>query len=442
MVKINPMQFKSFHLTNAWHEDSGGIRTFYRALLQAANRRQQWLRLVVPSAETRPEDVGKFGRIYHVKARRAPLNPRYRLLDPVTYLMPGAQIKAILEQERPDLVEISDKYTLNYLGGLLRVWRGRRSPWRPTVVGLSCERMDDNVTAYLPARRFGRHFARWYMKWLYFPLFDHHIANSRHTAAELAEASRGHMRRRGVWLGPMGVDYELFSSLARDENLRREWESACGAGPGATLLLYAGRLDREKNCELLIETIRVLQDDGDYRLIVAGSGGQQEVLRREAAAKAPGRVHFAGQLADRSKLASLYHCADVFLHPNPREPFGIAPLEAMAAGLPLVAPPSGGLLTYANEQNAWLAPPEPEAFAAAVRTLMQNPRERQRRVEAARRTAAAYSWTKATDLYLDLYAELHALAQGARAAPGIPPLFYSTPGDAWGREIPPGNGHG
>lgn len=442
MVEINPMQFKSLHFTNAWHEDSGGIRTFYRALLQAANRRQQWLRLVVPSARTWSEDIGAFGRIYHVKARRAPFNTRYRVLDPTSYLAPGSQIKAILEEERPDLVEISDKYTLNYLGGLLRVWRGRRSPRRPTVVGLSCERMDDNVMAYLPPTRIGRHFARWYMKWLYFPLFDHHIANSRHTAAELAEAGRGHIRRRGVWLGPMGVDYELFSSGQRDENCRRAWESACGAGAGATLLLYAGRLDREKNCGLLIDTIEALQRHGDYRLIIAGSGEQEETLRRDAAAKAPGRVHFAGQFGDRSKLASLYHCADAFVHPNPREPFGIAPLEAMAAGLPLVAPPSGGLLTYANEQNAWLAPPEPEAFAAAVRTLMQNPPERQRRIEAARRTAASYSWTKATDLYLDLYAELHALTQGACAAPAIPPLFYSTPGDAWGREIHHGNGHG
>lgn len=440
MVEIVRMQFKSIHFTNAWHECSGGIRRFYYALLQAAERRRQWLRLVVPSDRTWSEDAGAFGRIYHVRARRAPFNPRYRLLDPVTYLTPGSDIKAILERERPDLVEISDKYTLNYLGGLLRLREGKKSPWRPTVVGLSCERMDDNVMAYLPARRFGRRFARWYMKWMYFPLFDHHIANSPHTAAELAEAGRGHIRRRGVWLGPMGVDYELFSSGAREENSRREWESVCGAGPGATLLLYAGRLDREKNLGLLIETIQLLQHDGDYWLIVAGSGGQEEALRRDAAAKAPGRVHFAGQISDRSKLASLYRCADVFVHPNPREPFGIAPLEAMAAGLPLVAPRSGGLLAYANEENAWLAPPEPAAFAAAVRALIRNPAERQRRIEAARRTAASHSWAKATDLYLDLYAELHALTQGASSAPAIPPLFYSTPGDVWGREIRIGNG--
>jgi len=435
------MQFKSLHLTNAWHEGSGGIRTFYRVLLQAAERRRQWLRLVVPSERTWCEEVGAFGRIYHVRARRALFNSRYRLLDPVTYLLPGSQVQAILERERPDLVEINDKYTLNYLGGLLRVWRGRRLSWHPTVIGLSCERMDDNVTAYLSTSRMVRRLTRWYMKWMYFPLFDHHIANSCYTAEELEEARRGHIRRRGVWLGPMGVDYELFSSGPRDEQSRREWERACGAGPGAVLLLYAGRLDREKNCGLLIETIRELQTHGDYRLIVAGSGGQEETLRRDAAAKAPGRVYFAGQIGDRNKLVSLYLCADAFVHPNPREPFGIAPLEAMAAGLPLVAPRSGGLLAYANEENAWLAPPEPAAFASAVRAIARNPAERQRKTEAARRTAASFSWTAITDFYLDLYAELHALTQGARSDPAIPPLFYSTPGDAWGREIRNGNGH-
>jgi hypothetical protein len=52
----------------------------------------------------------------------------------------------------------------------------------------------------------GRWFARQYMKWLYFPQFDHHIAVSEYTAEELGIASRGHKVQRGVWLGPMGVD--------------------------------------------------------------------------------------------------------------------------------------------------------------------------------------------------------------------------------------------
>ncbi len=64
---------------------------------------------------------------------------------------------------------------------------------------------------------------------------------------------------------------------------------------------------------------------------------------------------FYGHVGARETLARLYASCDVFVHPNPREPFGIGPLEAMASGVPLVAPAAGGLLSYANDTNAWLA---------------------------------------------------------------------------------------
>ena len=65
--------------------------------------------------------------------------------------------------------------------------------------------------------------------------------------------------------------------------------------------------------------------------------------------------------------------ADAFIHPNPREPFGIAPLEAMASGLPLVAPSSGGVMSYATEESAWLAPPDPENYARRIQEIFAHP---------------------------------------------------------------------
>ncbi len=68
----------------------------------------------------------------------------------------------------------------------------------------------------------------------------------------------------------------------------------------------------------------------------------------------------------RDRLATLFANVDAFLHPNPREPFGIAPLEAMAAGTPLVAPNSGGVTAYAHAGNAWLSEPTGEGFARSI----------------------------------------------------------------------------
>src|SRR5271166_1120966 len=155
------------HFTNSWHENSGGIATFYRALIAEANRRRQHIRLVVPAAEDGMEEVGEYGRIYLIQSPPALLNPEYRTIYPSKFLLPGSKLQQILIAERPDLVEISDKYTLHYLGALLRQGLLEEVEFRPVVVGLSQERMDDNFRAYLKDVPFAQKFCSLYMKWLY-----------------------------------------------------------------------------------------------------------------------------------------------------------------------------------------------------------------------------------------------------------------------------------
>jgi alpha-1,6-mannosyltransferase len=110
----------------------------------------------------------------------------------------------------------------------------------------------------------------------------------------------------------------------------------------------------------------------DYRLLIAGDGPERGRLETELERTAPRRAHFLGHVSDREQLADLFAAADVFLHPNPREPFGIAPLEAMASGLPLVAPREGGVLSFANQANAWLANPNGDDFARAMKERSAN----------------------------------------------------------------------
>jgi len=137
----------------------------------------------------------------------------------------------------------------------------------------------------------------------------------------------------------------------------------------------------------------------------------EESLRAAFSERAPGAALFVGQ-CDSDKLAELYAASDAFVHPNAHEPFGIAPLEAMAAGLPLIAPASGGVLTYANRRNAWLAEPTtPEAFVTAIRTAFLDREEREEKLEQARRTTQEFGWTQVTARYFQLYDRLHARFQ-------------------------------
>jgi glycosyltransferase involved in cell wall biosynthesis len=129
----------------------------------------------------------------------------------------------------------------------------------------------------------------------------------------------------------------------------------CG-GRDPVDLLYAGRLSPEKNVRILPGVVAALADyPRQIHLVIAGGGPYRPRLESEAAAVAPGRVYVLGHL-DREPLWRLLHACDIFIHPNPREPFGLGPLEAMAANIPVVAPDSGGLRTYASEENAWLGP--------------------------------------------------------------------------------------
>jgi glycosyltransferase involved in cell wall biosynthesis len=80
--------------------------------MQRANHRQRTMRLAVPAESDGREDVGPNSRIYFVKARPAPVfDRRYRLMMPTSYLRSDGAIRNILEEERPDLVEICDKYS-------------------------------------------------------------------------------------------------------------------------------------------------------------------------------------------------------------------------------------------------------------------------------------------------------------------------------------------
>jgi alpha-1,6-mannosyltransferase len=426
---------KSLHLTNSWHANSGGIATFYKSLMEAANRRGHSMILVIPGEKDEIENVGACGRIYRVPSITAPVNRAYRLIRPFSYLGRGTRLRQIVQAEQPDLVEVCDKYTLNYFAGMLRSRMMGDVSCHPVMVGLSCERMDDNVRAYLGWNRLAPGLVRFYMKWLYFSLFDHHIANSHYTAEELRPASCGHPIRRGVWIRPMGVNCDELSPSLKSLSCRHALLERANASEDTVLLLYVGRLVPEKNLQLLTNTLTELhrQPGPDWRMIVVGDGIGREQFLAEGERRTPDRIVWLGHLRNRSELARVYANCDVFVHPNPREPFGIAPLEAMASGLPLVAPDHGGVLSYANSSNAWIVPPTPQGFARAIRELISDDVRRRQRIENALLTAQLFRWENVANSFLDLYEDL--VQSNSGEATKFYPDFVSTAPDGKSSKI-------
>jgi glycosyltransferase involved in cell wall biosynthesis len=109
-----------------------------------------------------------------------------------------------------------------------------------------------------------------------------------------------------------------------------------------------------------------------------------------------------GQL-DRTSLARLYSNADVFIHPNPREPFGNVGLEALASGAACVFPNSGGVLTYADHSNSWVVKPDAEGFYMGIKEAVDDEQLRRSKTENAIETAARNSEDAAIDRLVGTY---------------------------------------
>ena len=402
---------KTLHLTNAWHGQSGGIRTFYTAMLTVANRLQRPMRVVVPGEHDEVTAIGAFGRLYTIAAPRVPfVDRRYRVLLPHHFLARDGALRRILRDEQPDVLEVCDKYALPFFAG----WIRRHLPddlCRPTIVGLSCERADHSLQAMGPGGRALSIAARCYIGSIYLPQCDYHLANSAYTAAELMRAQRP-AHRREVLRIPMGLDVAAFGPRHRSESWREAWRARLRLPAGGPLVVYAGRLSQEKRLTRAIDAVAWVRRAGvPAGLVLVGSGPESPRLAQYAAQVAPGIVGFAGHAADRAALAEAYASADAFLHVNDREPFGIGPLEAMASGVPVVVPRAGGVLTYANDGNAWLAEPDAASLAAAVLTAVASPDPA--RLARASVTAAAYDWSIVGPRIFETYDALRARALGA-----------------------------
>lgn len=409
----------SVHLTNAWHPTSGGVRTALLALLEAADREGREMTVVTPGAETSVDPVGRTTRIYTLRSPRVPLmDRRYRAILPYRYASPmRTAIWRILARHEPDIIEISDKYALCHLAGLIKRKRGQR----PTLLGFSHERMDESMAAHL-GRAAAVRLARWYLPAVYLRQFDAHLANSEFTADELrAAATVGGPDQPLLWrlrdrihAVPPGADVACFSPARRSASLRRHVLRRTGGDDRSSVVVFAGRLSAEKHAMAIVPAVQHALSCGvDARLVVIGDGPLRAALARDAAARLPGRTLMLEHISDRTCLASWLASADAFLHPNPSEPFGLGPLEGMASGTPVILPGSGGVLTYASDQTAWLAKPGAGGLGDALVACLTRPDEARRRAEAGLDRARMFDWPSSARRYFDHHDRIHALRQHA-----------------------------
>ncbi len=285
---------------------------------------------------------------------------------------------AALDRFRPTSVEVSDKWTLTSVAR----WAKRRGIGS---ILFSHERLDDMASMFLRAgvagavRRWNRYLASQYARVVI--TSDYSAGEWAHTSARLTKV-------------PLGVDLTTFTP---DAGLPEE--------DGVLKLIYVGRMSREKSPQLGVAAAVELHRRGiPLRLRMIGTGPHLGELRR-IAGDAP--VRFEGYVDDRSEIAAAYASSDISLSVCPAETFGLAVLEALSSGTPVVTANAGGGRELVDPTCAEWGDPEPTAIADAIERLAARRHDDQAGLRvAARARAEQYPWSAAVERMLAVHDEV------------------------------------
>jgi alpha-1,6-mannosyltransferase len=181
-----------------------------------------------------------------------------------------------------------------------------------------------------------------------------------------------------------------------------------GVGRGQTLLLYAGRLAREKNTQTLFRAFELLcQRDGNkFHLLVIGGGPQRSKVQKLQ--RRTGNVSWISYCADSVDLARYYRAADLFVHPGVQETFGLVALESQACATPVVGIRGSYMdRIICHDQKSWAQENSPEALADAIENSTAKKLPALGKA-AARVTEKLYSWPRVFEELFCIYHEVRA----------------------------------
>jgi alpha-1,6-mannosyltransferase len=344
-------------LANFYAPESGGLRTALDALGQGYTAVGIERYLIVPGAAARIVESDA-GIQITLPGPPLPGGNGYRVLTG------RRQVADLLAALEPDRIEVSDKLSLAWVG----LWAKRRQI--PSLL-FSHERLDAILAPRVPgifplatvADRWNRRLAR---------QFDCVVTTSTFGCDEFTRIGAPN-----VIQVPLGVDLDRFSP-------------GTGSLGSAVELVSVGRLSLEKRPDLAIETLRQLRKLGlDARLTIAGDGPLAAQLRAQAGGLP---VAFLGHVHGRDILGGVIGNADVALATCGVEAFGLAVLEALACGTPVVTVEGGAACELVDAESGRTASAHGASLAFAVRDLLRTPPDRRRR--AARARAERYPWAR------------------------------------------------
>ncbi|WP_416520766.1 glycosyltransferase family 4 protein [Streptomyces achromogenes] len=306
----------------------------------------------------------------------------------VRVALPSRRLAAALVAHRPDVVHLAGPFVLGV--------RGMAAAARLGIPAVAVYQTD--LAGYARTYMGAGEAAAWRRIRSVHAAADRTLAPSSAARSDLEEHG---VPRVALW--PRGVDTVRFRPDRRDEALRRAL-----APHGERIVGYVGRLAPEKHVELLSGVCGL----PGVRVVVVGDGPS----RGQLAEALPGAV-FLGRRTG-GELARIFASLDLFVHTGPFETFCQTVQEAMASGVPVVAPAAGGPLDLvAHGRTGLLVPPgDATAVQEAVRALAADPARRVAYGAAARASVEGRTWAAVGDQLIDHYDQVLAARRTAVAA--------------------------
>jgi alpha-1,6-mannosyltransferase len=340
-------------LTQFYSPLSGGVKRYVHEKIAYIDKYQPGDEhvLIVPGGKSEVSSNGR-SKIYSIHSPLLSRTSRYRAL------LNLRAIEEILERERPNIIESSDPYQI--------AWKAISSgkALEIPVVGFYHSHFPE---AYLrsAAKYFGgtavevvMRLARRYVRHLY-----NHFEATLVPSERLAQVLR-EWGVRNVRVVSLGVNVEIFNPTVDDTSATR---GSLGVRQNQKLLLYVGRLSKEKNTETLFRTFELVtkRRPGEFHLLVIGDGPQRDRLLQTQNRTAS--LSWIRYCTDSADLVRYYRAADLFVHPGVQETFGLVTLESQACGTPVVGIQGSYMdRIILHEQESWACQNTPEALAEAI----------------------------------------------------------------------------
>ena len=344
---------KIVDLTQFYSPVSGGVKRYLHektAYIEkhAPNDRHV---LVVPGPKTNVKVNGR-SSVYTIRSPLVSRTAQYRAL------LNLRAVDEILNRERPDVVESGDPYQLGWRA--VKVGRALKIP----VVGFYHSHFPE---AYLrsSAKLFGKTATRRVMK-----LSRAYVRKlyNRHAATLVASDRLANVLRdwgvNNVRVLSLGVNIDIFRPDKSDAERTR---TSLKISSDQKLLLFVGRLAKEKNAARLFRAFEILnrQRRGEFHLFVIGDGPERAQLGKLQARNK--NISWIPYCAEPRELARYYRAADIFVHPGVQETFGLVALESQACGTPVIGIRGTAMddLIF-HEQDDWARENKADALAAAI----------------------------------------------------------------------------